>query len=535
MFKRKKNQERGNDLYPLAFVLLFWALCLALYATIPPSPDQSFFDYTGWMLIHGSKPYTDFIDQNWPGPYWLHAISTALFGANIHSWRIFDFLLTAVVLLFFARFVRTLYGKEAWFWVLVLYPALYIVGGTWFSGQKDIVGAHLLLLSIIFHWKAWENNKITYQAGTGLTLGLAMILKPTLGVAGILLAVHGLLLARNLWEAVSHATLTAISAIMTIILSFCIIIAQGTSPRSLWEAAFLFTLKSYSGDSPGMGEVIRKGFEYASACWHWIIAGAAASLAWMFISGGKKRLAKSLLLPVLALAGLGSFLAQGKGFGYHLGPFFVATVLMVCVGMGALTKKAFPLRMNPFALASFGLLLVPLAGTGIKWHKTLGNSFRYLVGSVSQDKYYSDYHIGDGIKASEALELCSRLRRTIPGNGTFLVWGRAEAVNYLSQIPQPTRFHHNIMLIEAGKEFVPREKWLDWFEEDLKRNNPGGCLVNREELWELKQGNSRATEFLKDYLDDRYVFVKRIGKSNLYMRRDLYPVFMKSNPPASPK
>ena len=43
-------------------------------------------------------------------------------------------------------------GPRGGRWLLVLYPALYVVLGRWFAGERDFVGAHLLFVALWFYW-----------------------------------------------------------------------------------------------------------------------------------------------------------------------------------------------------------------------------------------------------------------------------------------------------------------------------------------------------------------------------------------------
>src|SRR5436190_17561782 len=99
-----------------------WLLSGALYLTLPPSPDQFECSYMGWRVLEGDVPYRDFVDMNWPGLIWIHALATALFGNRIWSWHLLDFALLAMSGGFLADLVRRAAGRTAAFFALLLYP-----------------------------------------------------------------------------------------------------------------------------------------------------------------------------------------------------------------------------------------------------------------------------------------------------------------------------------------------------------------------------------------------------------------------------
>ena len=128
-------------LFALAAAELGW-----LYVHLPPSPDQSVYDYVGWRLTEGDTLYTDVADQNWPGAMLLHALATALFGNHLWTFRLFDLLaLLPLALAVLFLFLHRYYGRLAALLVLPVYLAMYVSADRWFSGQRDVIAAPLLI------------------------------------------------------------------------------------------------------------------------------------------------------------------------------------------------------------------------------------------------------------------------------------------------------------------------------------------------------------------------------------------------------
>src|SRR5262245_23054047 len=77
----------------LAFWLAATPVLGLLYMMVPPSPDQSLFDYIAWMKLHGTPYYKGAAELNWPGEILIHELGIRLFGVHFWTYRLIDFLL----------------------------------------------------------------------------------------------------------------------------------------------------------------------------------------------------------------------------------------------------------------------------------------------------------------------------------------------------------------------------------------------------------------------------------------------------------
>src|SRR5262249_30337556 len=143
-----------------------------------PSPDQSELDYIGWRILQGEKLYVDVIDQNWPGAHWAHATFIAILGRTIYTWRIGDYLLMLAALACLSNLLRQAFGLRAAIIALPTYPILFFAG-QWLTGQRDFVTAHLLLIAMCSHWRAWTTDVPFWQIATGFIIAAATLIKPT--------------------------------------------------------------------------------------------------------------------------------------------------------------------------------------------------------------------------------------------------------------------------------------------------------------------------------------------------------------------
>jgi hypothetical protein len=508
--------------------IVAWAVALAvvaasgvLYATLPPSPDQWFLGYTGWRVTQGDVPYHDFADGNWPGCHWLHAAAVLLLGNGPHTWRVFDFGLMLACVGFAAATARELWGVRAGWWTLVLYPALYVVLGRWFAGERDVVGAHLLFVALWFYWRGVTRRRAGYQVGTGLLLAGAVLVKPTFAVFGAFLACHALLAVPAalcpLRARLLHVLAAGASSVAGLLAGFALLFATGTSPQAFWELAVESIVVRYGNDAATAGTFVATFHQYFGRHWPWISLGAAAALAAQLARREPASAARNLLFPTLWITGVATYVGQAQALGYTLGVSYAATVPVLCSGLGLVTSAASSARgWRRVVLAA--LLAIPVLGTAKKWSSEFASSALWLTGRITAQEHYRAFAAGDGLSAGEAIALAAELRERVPEGGTILVWGRANAINFLAERRQPTRFHHNVVVMRRYLPDRLSAKWNRWFREEVERARPEVCLVNEAELDDTPPVPG-AIAFLREYLPAHYLRVRSVGESGLYFRR----------------
>jgi hypothetical protein len=491
-----------------------------LYATLAPSPDQWFLGYTGWRVTRGDVPYAGFADGNWPAAHWLHALSVALLGTTPYTWRVFDFGLMLACVGFAAATVRSLWGIQAGRWMMGLYPALYVVLGRWFAGERDVVGGHLLFVALWFYWNGLTRGRAAWQLGTGVLLGLAALVKPTFAIFGPLLAVHALLAVRRdvapLRARVAHVAVAGAGSAATLGAGFLALVLEGSDLREFWRLAVESVVVRYGNDTVSASETLHVFVRNVFASWHWITGGALASLVVHLLRREQASAARNLLFPVLWVTGLASYLLQGQSLGYTLGVLFAATVPILCSGLGLVSFSPGASRGRVVMLAA--VVAIPVLGTAKKWSAEFPSSVAWLAGRRTAAAHYATFGAGDGLTAADAIALAEELRREVPPDRTVLVWGRANAVNFLAQRAQPTRFHHNVTIMRRYLPARLSAVWNPWFEQEVTTRAPAVCLVNESELDDLPPA-PRSVTFLKRYLAEHYRRVRTIGDSGLYVRR----------------
>lgn len=219
------------------------------------------------------------------------------------------------------------------------------------------------------------------------------------------------------------------------------------------------------------------------------------------------------LVGAVFATGIASYVAQGKGFDYHLAMAFVALVATLALGLGPLTDAALATPRTTSARVALAALLIPVLGTALKVAHAFDSPAGWLLlGRISMADYLGAYPAGDGLSVAEASALAERLRTRVTEGGTILVWGRANVINYLAERPQPTRFHHNLLIMRARPPVSTADAWNRSFLEELERRPPDAAAVNRHQLWSSEEPPSAGTLFLREFLATRYVVVERVGR-----------------------
>lgn len=479
-----------------------WLACGALYLTLPPSPDQFEHSYIGWRLLEGAVPYRDFIDPNWPGVMWMHALSVALFGNQLWSWRALDFIALAASAFFLRDLVARSAGDTAAGLSLVIYPLFYVGLGQWFPGQHDTTAGQLLLPALWCHVRAYESQAWRWQIGTGIFLAAAMLSKPTVGVLGPLLMGHALLLGMRLRQVLLHAGVAAAAGAASLLLALLALLAQGATLAEVVDATYTYNVWTQFLEPSSAAELARSWFRLHVRIWHVLSLLAVVGAGWL-LWRGQGRIATSAL-HLLWLAGVLSFLIQQRGFMYHLGPCYMSIAGLAAVALGQCLDRdrADGSRSWTSILGALLLLIVVAAGV-----RKLHDAYGKLPAALLQDDYalhLTAFLELDGLNVAQAVALARQIERDVPAGETVLVLGRASSMNFLARRAQPTRFYYAPVLINSRPPLPMADRWIDLFESDLRRTPPRWCLISTGIGKQWLEGDSRGAEALRELLSRHY-------------------------------
>lgn len=499
-----------------------------LYANRPPSPDLATFDYVGWMLSsQGGTLYVDVIEQNWPGAIWLHTLSTSLFGNQLWSFRVLDYgLLCIGALSLFGLLKRAGRPLAGWL-VMPVHQAMYVAANIWFIGQRDVVGAHLLLVAALAYLMRMQGGPRLWVLPLGVGTTFVTLIRPTYLLFPVLLLVADALLAKRNGRSLRTVfidMLTAGAASLSLLALIGIWAADSGALSGWWSAAVLFNTQLYS-HSASFGEVTATILSLRKV-WHWYIAFAALGAVCWWKRGERNVLAILACFFVLALV---SIYVQRKGFGYHIAGAWIVVFSALTAELMAWSIAWARQRRSLLALGT-ALAICGVVGAGLakKAYGSLEPQLRYLAGTIDQRAMHEQVETGvDGMTVQDLVSAAQFAREQTRPDQTVLVWSRAIAICFLAQRQLPTPFATVGALEVLRPPFAPTEAWLSDFEQTLQHAPPAlvfapGPKVPEEHTRLFEDADApRATRALRKALASRYAKVATFGSMDAYVRDDL--------------
>ncbi|MGY6633025.1 MAG: hypothetical protein ACXIU8_04705 [Alkalilacustris sp.] len=465
----------------LRIALLVWPFAMVvlglLYMTVPPSPDQSQFDWMAFTAINGLPFYSGSFDMNWPGKMWLHEAGIRLFGVNPWTWRLTDFLLMLGFALAGWAFLAQAGWRVAGVLFLLLYPPLYITAGSWMAGQRDIVAAGFLLAACAASLPGGR-AEVARVVLAGVLVAAAVLIRPTYlsFLAGLmLLEALPLATSRPRRSSRSHRALGLLAGFT---LGLAVAIAAGVmlgNLRDWYEQSILFALSVYAGSWPQ--DPVRTIQIWIVQSWHFPgVLGLGGLVLWAW----RDRVGHALVLAlgIAATAAL-SFAVQGKGFGYHLGGILLVLVLLTAVALEALEtlrRRAGSQRIRTALTVTLMLAAtLAVAGTAKKLSNLSANAGLLLAGELGPLG-------GSGLTEAERRHIVAMIRAGSGPDDTVTVFGtnydlpfRAERLpSYRFFTPAADAVHpgfalHDVWLAEIDAALIARrpafvivqQRWID--------------------------------------------------------------------------
>jgi len=496
---------------------LSWSIGGALYLCIPPSLDQFSHGYFGWRVAQGDVPYRDFFDMNWPGVMGLHALSSALFGNHLWSWRCLDFLLLALNSGFLFGLVSRAAGRDAAKLCLVLLPLLYASLSSWVPGQHDMSAAQFLLGALWFHVRAYESGRSRWQIGTGVFLAAAMLNKPTVGILGLLFPLQTLWCKASLKSTVVNTAVAGVVSVATLTAAFAAVLARGTSWGELKDAIYTFNADTQFLGAPSMAQMARMALFCHVRWWPALVLGSVPAALWLLRR--PNRSIASTALPLLWLTGVLSYFIQRRAMGYHLCPSALALCASVPVSIALLASDRWGLGAGAWRkrIAVATCVLV-LGGCAAK----LGASFAPLGSALlARDlpRYWSTFGTDKDLSIADSVAFVERLK-ALPPDEPVLVVGFDNSISYLSRRRQPTRFYQFSILFLSKPPLSMAERWVDLWESDLKRATCRYALLSRDVRTGWLGGDARAAGALREFLKSYHAagFLGKDGAYEIYER-----------------
>lgn len=414
---------------------LVWLVSIPLlgliYLKLEPSPDQAQFDYMGWMATQGYPFYAGSFDMNWPGGMILHLTAVRLFGPVAWSWHMLDFLILQLSTLAAALFLRRAGFRLAPRIVLALYPALYVTSSGWMAGQRDVVAMGILVMACAA-MLAPARREASALCLAGALVAFAVLVRPT--YLSVMVGLLALELAPRSWIRWPRR-LGRISRVTALLAGFAAVglatlfWATATGILDDWyQQSVLFTSQVYFGDPPM--DMVGNALTILLRWWHWITLCSLIGLGLWLLRD--RRLGYPLMLVLgLAAAVAVSYIAQHKGFGYHLAGLLTLLTMLTSVAFDQLTERTLsgqtPSRRRLLAALTLALVALAMLGTASKLY-----SHRHLLADVLANGLTPVAGTYD-IPAADQSRIIDILRRETGPEDRLVLYGPAYQVPYLAQ------------------------------------------------------------------------------------------------------
>lgn len=460
----------------LALYLAITAICGLYYCSIPPSPDQSAFDYMAWQGLQGVQWYLGSFDTTWPGPLVIHELGIRLFG--VHRWtaRLTDFLLLQPAIFAIYFFLRSAGLRWAAIVAALVYPVIYVTQSGWLSGHRDIVAMHVLIgAAVIIVVRAERPN--LRLALAGLLLGYAVMLRPTYLAFAPIAFIASIAMSRDgmrFEDIVARAFVLGLGTLAVPAL-FAVAGVLSGNLADWFDQGVRFVVSVYQVEEL-RARLVARFFYLIKESMLWL--AIAGSLGLIFWCSRRVRMHSFVLVGLFATV-LISFVAQNKGFGYHLGglvPLFV----IGAAGASELGFKSALQRPGRWRVAWLTtpalILLVLLAGTARRvQHYVVPHYIR-----VAHAGFGALVAVPDNLTAAEAarVEIVDIIRQESEAGDRFFQWGWKFDVSFRAERLAASRYVHTplLSLIQAGDPHYG--KWLKEFDQELATSRPVFVLLD---------------------------------------------------------
>lgn len=318
--------------------------------------DAPLMHYVAWRIGEGAVPYRDLFDMNVPGAYLVHLLAMTLIGADDAAWRLFDLAwlgVTGGLVFGYCRGFGIWSAVAAW----LLFAAYHLAGGAWRAGQRDFLLCAFLLAGLWGTARAWEaREKLPLLAG-GIAFGAAALVKP-----------HALLFLPLLVAAALRSRPCLGGLVLAVTAWASLPLAAGLWLG--WAGGLGHFLEIVTRYLPLYSKLERvaslealSGHSYGSALWSIIGFLVALSLAAAVIH--RRFDLRRRLLALGVLYGIIHFIAQGKGWEYHLYPLGLFGLLLATTELDSLVKNGGGL-LRALLGGGLGLLTLVLSLKGVE-------------------------------------------------------------------------------------------------------------------------------------------------------------------------
>ena len=305
-------------------VLLAWRSL-----TWPLIHDVALMHYAAWRIGDGAIPYRDLFDMNQPGTYLIHLAVLGTLGGGDLAWRIVDLAWLAATAAAIAAFAAP-WGTLASVAGAFVFATYHLAGGAWQAGQRDFFVCVFLMLGALGVARWIEGGSLLSLVLSGAALGTGLTVKPHVAVfVGALAAVVAVATTRacGIATAASATGIFAASAAAAPLVVLLWLAATG-GLGAWYEIVSRYLIPLYSR--------LGRTSTWSVYRWHaWIPlgVGVAVSIVGALLRRGAG--ARHLVAGLGVAYGIFHYVAQGKGWEYHLDPLAAFAALLFAAELPA--------------------------------------------------------------------------------------------------------------------------------------------------------------------------------------------------------
>ena len=327
-------------------ILLASAACYAIFTIHWPWMwDTQVFHYAVFLMQHGKVAYKDIYDINMPGCYLMERWAMDVFGGGDLGWRFYEFTLLGSMTLA-ACVIALPYDWVAGLVAGVLFAIFHGIDGAAMATERDEVIAVLIFIGYAFAFLAVRRSRAILMLPFGLSLGMAVLIKPTAGLFVIVLLLFAYFAQKKRSGPVASYLLWSSAGFgIILIILLCFMLPQSLGP-------FLFLQR----------QAIPFYASLAPASWGYLLKNSLPAPFLFFIPAavllGIANLGRDNweIWAVRAGVVLGalSYFVQRKGYTYHRYSFMAFALLWFAIECAIAIKAKSWLR-------NFGMLAIGIA------------------------------------------------------------------------------------------------------------------------------------------------------------------------------
>ena len=284
--------------------------------------DAPIMHYIAWRIADGAAPYRDLFDMNFPGVYLFHLAVVKTLGTGDAAWRAVDLAVTALGAVMVAALAAP-WGRVAALGGGLFFAAYHLAGGAWNAGQRDFLLVPLLLAGAlgVARWAEDEGARAAFASG--VALGCALTIKPHTIVFVVALAAFIVVRARRtrrsgvlpLAALVGGAAIAPMAAVAWL---------AALGAVGAWrDIVFNYLVPLYSR--------VTRPADWLYFRWHvWVAIGATVALSLASVAWSGRVSARHAVAALGLAYGLVHFVAQRKGWEYHLYPLAAFAAVLLC-------------------------------------------------------------------------------------------------------------------------------------------------------------------------------------------------------------